>query len=164
MRMPVDGFPGYDVGSDGSVYGPRGKMRGQLSKGYYRVTLYRNRQPTRKLVASLVMEAFVGPKPAGHDIDHIDGNRLNNDISNLRYLSSKENRGRWSPERRARVVASVKEANTVYCDDLVLAAMWSVLRLGMGRGVVARSMGLGPSDLSVWCAGKRRPHLLAKVL
>lgn len=34
---------------------------------------------------------YNGEIPAGYDIDHIDNNSLNNDISNLRLLTRKEN-------------------------------------------------------------------------
>jgi hypothetical protein len=164
MKLPIAGFPGYEISDTGEVFGPRGKLRGEISRGYLRVTLYNNRQPSRRLVASLVMDAFVGPKPSGHDIDHINGIRLDNSIGNLRYLGSRENRGRWTKERRDAVIKSIKEANTIYSDDVVLAAMWSVLRLGKSKALTARLMGLSRTDLSVWCSGKRRPHLLSKVV
>ena len=34
---------------------------------------------------------FKGEVPAGYDVDHIDGNTLNNDIDNLQLLTRKEN-------------------------------------------------------------------------
>lgn len=42
-------------------------------------------------VHKLVAEYFIGPKPEGYEIDHIDGNYLNNSASNLRYVTRKEN-------------------------------------------------------------------------
>jgi hypothetical protein len=38
-----------------------------------------------------VAEAFLGPRPPKHDVLHIDGNRHNNCISNLRYGTRAEN-------------------------------------------------------------------------
>ena len=34
---------------------------------------------------------FIGDVPVGYDVDHIDGNTLNNDISNLQLLTRKDN-------------------------------------------------------------------------
>ena len=44
-------------------------------------------------VHSLVALAFLGEKPHRHDVDHIDKDRKNNNLTNLRYLSYKQNRG-----------------------------------------------------------------------
>ncbi|MFC7447652.1 HNH endonuclease [Rhodococcus daqingensis] len=39
----------------------------------------------RRLVAELVLEAFVGPKPAGFTAIHLDGDKANNNVANLRW-------------------------------------------------------------------------------
>lgn len=47
-------------------------------------------------VHRLVLETFVGPCPEGHDADHINGDREDNRLANLRWLDAVENRGRHS--------------------------------------------------------------------
>lgn len=42
-------------------------------------------------VHKLVAEYFIGPRPEGYVIDHIDGNYLNNRVDNLRYCTPKDN-------------------------------------------------------------------------
>ena len=44
-----------------------------------------------KLVHRLVAEAFLGPRPEKNDVDHIDGDRTNNMLLNLRYLTRSGN-------------------------------------------------------------------------
>ena len=42
-------------------------------------------------VASLVAQNFIGERPKGLQINHNDGNKLNNYASNLEYVTAKEN-------------------------------------------------------------------------
>ena len=45
----------------------------------------------RKCVHSLVLEAFVGPREKGKCVRHIDGNKDNNNLDNLKYGTYQEN-------------------------------------------------------------------------
>jgi hypothetical protein len=44
-----------------------------------------------RTVHSLVLRAFVGPRPPEHQIDHGDGVKTNNRLSNLEYVTAVEN-------------------------------------------------------------------------
>lgn len=43
------------------------------------------------LVHRIIWEIFNGNIPIGHVIDHIDGNKMNNNLENLRSVTQKEN-------------------------------------------------------------------------
>lgn len=60
---------------------------------YLRVDLISRKHKKRlaTYVHKLVAEYFIGPRPTGYEIDHIDGNYLNNSVDNLRYVTKKEN-------------------------------------------------------------------------
>jgi hypothetical protein len=100
----IPGWPGYRVGDDGSVWSRKrrhfeawGDWRPLKlrvgTRGYYTVVLYRPGCPggKRRYIHRLVLEAFVGPRPAGMNCCHFDGNRLNNRLENLRWDSVKSN-------------------------------------------------------------------------
>jgi hypothetical protein len=57
------------------------------STGYAQVQL----GDRRIYVHHLVAEAFIGPRPDGHVINHKDANKRNNAAANLEYVTPKEN-------------------------------------------------------------------------
>lgn len=60
-------------------------------KGYLRVNLYFDAKGSPARIHRIVAEAFLGERPKGMTINHIDGDKTNNNVSNLEYLSNKEN-------------------------------------------------------------------------
>jgi len=60
----------------------------QSGKGYLSVRINEKNMPIHTLVAY----AFLGSRPEGLEIDHIDRNKLNNRANNLRYVTSSENK------------------------------------------------------------------------
>ena len=59
--------------------------------GYLRVKLCKNNKSRRVLIHRLIAEHFI-PQPEGLTvINHIDGNKQNNNISNLEWTTQKEN-------------------------------------------------------------------------
>lgn len=93
----------YEAGSDGTIWrtdkkNPAGQQRErhQLKtcldlRGYKQVTLSDGPKRFNKKVHSLVAQVFIGERPAGLAVNHIDGNKLNNRTENLEYLTTKEN-------------------------------------------------------------------------
>lgn len=90
---PVPDFPNYEVSDKGEVRNiKRHKLR-KLSKGrYVSLSLCRNDGIRyTAMVHILVMHAFVGPRPEGMQIRHLDGNPHNNCLTNLAYGTGSEN-------------------------------------------------------------------------
>ena len=61
------------------------------STGYLHVQLYKNGKSSTKLIHTLVATAFVDNPQNKPEINHIDGNKLNNTPSNLEWVTKSEN-------------------------------------------------------------------------
>jgi len=59
--------------------------------GYLYVRLSKNGLGTIKNIHVLMLEAFIGPRPINCVCRHLDGNKLNNNINNLRWGTRSEN-------------------------------------------------------------------------
>jgi hypothetical protein len=85
-------FEDYEI----SIFG-NCRRNGKIIKGTIQSRGYRyfqlNREDRRKnmLFHHLVAEQFIGERPDNLVIDHIDRNKLNNNVNNLRYITIKEN-------------------------------------------------------------------------
>lgn len=93
---PIADHPRYEVSNRGRIRShvrrsPR-ILQPWLVKGYPMVGFQRigGRRPCQ-LVHVLVAEAFIGPRPEGLQVRHLDGNRLNSDVANLAYGTPTEN-------------------------------------------------------------------------
>lgn len=60
-------------------------------KGYLGVTLFKNGTPFRKKVHRLVAEAFVSNPFLLPQINHIDGDKTNNNVGNLEWCDNRHN-------------------------------------------------------------------------
>lgn len=94
----ITGFPNYSVSSAGRIKSvPRLRTRGGMLKpvlqptGYLAVTLMNEGVPQNALIHRLVAHAFL-PNPLGYySVNHIDGNKQNNYITNLEWNSLEDN-------------------------------------------------------------------------
>lgn len=101
---------------DGSVHFIKERILSvQIGKrGYYVVNLSKNGTQHTKTTHRLIADAFI-PNPENKPcVDHIDGNRLNNSIENLRYVTHGENMRNpntawkaWRPEIRSQNISKI---------------------------------------------------------
>ena len=94
QRRLAPPFDSYSIYSDGRVFSHHSNKflaPFMINSGYQMVHLYYNNEDHRQLVHRLVATYFV-PNPNIFDVvNHIDGNRLNNNYTNLEWTSQKNN-------------------------------------------------------------------------
>ena len=107
---PIPDFPGYAITTFGDVYCFFGdvfpslddveafkrdrvlKRKPVLKNGYLHLNLIQNGQRVRRYIHTLMLEAFIGPRPTlKHECRHLNGIQRDNNISNLAWGTRKEN-------------------------------------------------------------------------
>lgn len=82
-------------GNSGTRTAPERIRKPNILAGYHCITLFKNGKAKGYKIHRLVAEAFIGPQPdPTYQIDHIDGNKANNHVSNLEWVTPKENTNR----------------------------------------------------------------------
>jgi hypothetical protein len=85
-------YKGYQVSNHGNVKNKNGSLKKLQTDriGYKRVAICDNGVKLMK-VHRLVLLVFIGECPEGYECDHIDRNKENNRLENLRWVTPHEN-------------------------------------------------------------------------
>ena len=106
----IEGYPGYKISSFGRVWSEKSKifMKTQNTTQtdlHQKIRLSHNGESKKFFVHRLVMLAFSPiENPDKFQVNHIDGNPLNNTLENLEWVTEKENHKHYKesliPQRR----------------------------------------------------------------
>ena len=148
----IKGYEGlYQVSSFGRV---KRVTTGRILKGsndsigYLLVILYKNNIGSTKKIHRLVAEAFIPNPDNKPQVNHIDEDKTNNIVSNLEWMTAKENsnhgtrNGRVSRSKSIPIIAiNIKtgESQEFY-----------------GTNECARQLGLSPSNISAVLKGRQK--------
>lgn len=149
-------FPGYFVSAHGQIFSQRsGRVLLPYSVGddYCGVALRRDGKTHRAMVHWLVAEAWIGPRPEGADVCHIDGTRTHNAASNLRYDSRINNLA----DRAAHGTQQTGQRNpAAKLTDEQAEQVRAQRRAGVSLALIAAAFGVRQSTVSRIANGKRR--------
>lgn len=93
-QIDIEGWEQYQITDDGRVWSKRNNkwLKTSIgSHGYLMVTFSSNGKGKKYLLHRLIAEAFLPNEENKPCIDHINGDRTDNRIENLRWCTYKEN-------------------------------------------------------------------------
>ena len=162
----VPGYPAYEVSVDGVVRRCQGFRCRRAHRvlvpfvrpnGYAQILLYQGGQRRRFGVHQLVALAFLGPKPSPqHEVAHLDGQRLNNHVSNLAWLLPIENDAHKDLHGTRLRGSQIHSAKLVEAQVVLIR---QALAVGIRQCALAQTYGVSDSTVSLIARAKTWRHV-----
>jgi hypothetical protein len=168
---PIQGFLGYFIGTDGSVWSRRIKGHKAGLGPWKRVSVYRRpyggrycvvclRHPTTGKVHCLyihvlVLSAFGGPCPPGYHALHGDNNTANNRLDNLRWGTPLENA---ADKTRHGTQTRGEQHSTAKLSNADVDRVFDLRAQGWKQREIGTALGITQSTISDILRGKSWAH------
>lgn len=178
--LPIAGYEGaYEVSNFGNVRSLDRKIEtsnrwgqtiARLSKGrilktspdkdgYTTVGLFVNGKGSTQRIHKLVAQAFLGDRPKNFDINHIDGNKANNHISNLEYCTKSQN-SKHAFKIGLRQTLKGSKSKTAKLIEADIPKIRERLNAGDSQKEIAKDYGVNNRTISAIKIGKIWAHII----
>jgi hypothetical protein len=153
-------YNGYFVSNMERVVGAKGNLlnASKSSSGYMIIGFYGNKKQRTTSVHRAVIETFVGQIPENKNIDHIDGIKHNNKLSNLEMVTRSENQKRAYELGLVVGCKGTRNGNSVLADAQILE-IYDMVIDGKSNDEIGEHYGVHPRYISLIRHGKRWGHL-----
>lgn len=146
-------YPNYEANRAGLV---RNKntlliLKPQLKRGYQTVNLYREGKMKTKTIHRIIMSIF--KRPDKRQVNHIDGDKTNNQLSNLEYCTAKENR------EHALVTGLRPRATNIKLTEKDVREIKIRLSYGVSHAIIAEDFGITRSTITDINNGRSWTHV-----
>ena len=149
--VEIEGFEKYEVSNLGRV---RNIKSGRILKpfpnrgGYLRHKLYGYGKKKNLPLHRIIATAFIDNPDGKPCVNHIDENKLNNDLSNLEWCTVKENNIHGTRTKRVAEKLSQKVIQLDLNDN--------ILNVFKSMRQAERETGIDATSISACCNGKRK--------
>lgn len=153
-------YKGYFVSNMGRVVGAKGKLlnASKNTAGYMIIGFYGNKKQKTTSVHRAVVETFVGRIPKNKNIDHIDGIKHNNKLSNLEIVTRSENQKRAYTLGLVAGCKGVSNGGSVLTETQIFE-IYDMVIDGKSNDDIGECFDIHPRYVSLIRHGKRWGHL-----
>lgn len=153
---------GYFATEDGKIYSSKsGKFISQRTnqRGYLVVNLSINGKCKTFTVHRLIAKAFLYRNADFRVVNHLDGNKLNNNISNLEWTTHKEN-SNHALKLNLIKHARGKQTNNGKFSDSDIYMIRNYLKQGFSHSKISKMYGVTKSAIQQISNGKTYKHVV----
>lgn len=143
----IKGYDGkYKINKNGIIKSKNKILKpSKDNKGYLYVILYKNGYGKHKSIHRLVAETFIPNSNKLKEVNHIDGNSINNNISNLEWITHSNN-----IRHAVNVLNKIKKPIMQYDLKFNFVKEWDSIKQ------VEEKLKIDHSNISKCCKGKRK--------
>lgn len=162
---PVKDFPLYRVSNYGRIKsfwsGRWTILNGTVTTNGY------VHQPLKHLITkimtvhSIVLEAFVGPRPEGMQCNHKDGNKTNNSLSNLEWVTQSEN-ALHAIKNGLQPLCRGESHGKAKWKDGEIWLLKKMLYHGVAKSIICKMFKMGIRNVNRIAHGDRWGHIIYK--
>lgn len=168
MEKSINGYPGYTITENGDIFSTKSKQKKKLKQGnfwtgYKKINLV-NKDKVRKTLSvhRLVAETFI-PNPENKpQVNHIDGNKENNHVSNLEWVTIEEN-ARHALDNELRIPKRGEDHPMSKIDEETALEIINKMSIGYCNGDIAKEYNLHERYVSLIRHKKRWGELWDKL-
>lgn len=163
MWKTIEEYPNYEINTDSTIRRIKSKriLKQDGTSPYFRVTLWIKNIPKHQSVHRLMAKAFI-PNPENKaQVNHIDGNKKNNNIENLEWATISENSKHAFDLNLRTGRPGEKNSNSV----LTMKAVLDIIEQRKNNVpccVLAKKYGVSANHISRVASGKRWVTALAE--
>tara|TARA_Y100001963_G_scaffold129195_1_gene184212 strand:- start:1523 stop:2080 length:558 start_codon:yes stop_codon:yes gene_type:complete len=145
------------IGYGGSTYMTKERVLKPGGKRYLQVVLSKSGTRSTYRVHTLVIEAFIGPKPTGDDytVDHINRDKKDNRVENLRWATRFEQAANREDTNKNYIPKTRAESSTLYSRTATLIHKETDTVVEYYKGF-CRDHGVKSGDINRVIRGERR--------
>lgn len=131
----------YEVSSYGRVRSKTRFLKPSSARGYEIVQLRKRSVSKPFYIHQLVLLHFVGPRPESFASSHMDGNKTNNNVTNLCWESYGKNNLRRNYRGESHAFAKLTEAQVLEIRELYKTKKFTQMQLGQRFGIARTTIG-----------------------